>query len=471
MRCDARAEARGTPRGTIRRFAIRPGTSVQRRGIRHPARLVPLAFLALIALGTLLLMLPFARTGEGSAPFMTALFTATSAACVTGLVVVDTATYWSPFGQAVIMLLFQVGGFGIMAGTTLVILLVSQRLRLRTRLIAQAETRSASIGDVGEVIRLVVGVTLAVEAVLTAWFALRLYFGYGESIGGALWHGLFHALSAFNNAGFTTYPDGLMRFRADASVMVPLTLAIILGGLGVPVLRELWCGPRRWARWSVHTKITLLGSAVLLAVGFIGIYAWEMANPATLGGMATGERILAVALQSASMRSAGFSTLDTGAMTPQSLLLHYVLMFIGGGSASTAGGIRVTTFFLLGFVVWSEIRGTAGTSVFRRHICPTVQRQALSIALIAIGVVGLGTLALLSTTPLRMQDALFEVVSASATVGLSTGITPALPESGQWVLIVLMYLGRVGTITVFTALALRGRPPEFRYPEERPIVG
>lgn len=432
---------------------------------------MPLAFLVLITLGTLLLMLPVASRGPDPAPFMTALFTAVSAACVTGLVVVDTATYWSPFGHAVIMLLFQIGGFGIMAGTTLVILLVSQRLRLRTRLIAQAETRSASLGDVGEVIRLVVGVTLAVEAVLTVWFALRLYFGYGESVGGALWHGLFHALSAFNNAGFSTYPDGLMRFASDASIIGPVTLAIILGGLGVPVLQELWRRPGRWARWSVHTKITLLGSAVLFAIGFGAIYVYELHNPATLAGLDTGERILGVALQSASMRSAGFSTLDTGAMTPQSLLLHYAMMFIGGGSASTAGGIRVTTFFLLGFVVWSEIRGTAGTSVFRRHICPTVQRQALSIALIAIGVVGLGTLALLSTSTLRMQDALFEVISASATVGLSTGVTPHLPHNAQLVLIVLMYLGRVGTITVFTALALRGRPPEFRYPEERPIVG
>lgn len=444
---------------------------MQRHGIRHPARLVPLAFLALIALGTLLLMLPFSRAGIGSAPLVTALFTATSAACVTGLVVVDTATYWSPFGQGVILVLFQVGGFGIMAGTTLLILVVSQRLQLRTRLIAQAETRSASLGDVGSVIRLVVGVTLVVEAVLTLWFVLRLWLGYGEPLGDALWNGLFHALSAFNNAGFTTYPDGLMRFAGDALFLVPLILAIILGGLGVPVIQELRRTPWHWDGWTVHTKITLIGSAVLFAVGFVAVYAYEAANPATLGALGTTERVLGVALQSASMRSAGFSTLDTGAMTSQSLLLHDLLMFIGGGSASTAGGIRVTTFFLLGFVVWSEIRGHSGTSAFRRHICPKVQRQALSIALLAIGVVVLGTLVVLSMTGLPLPDVLFEVISASATVGLSTGITPRLPPDAQYVLVALMYLGRVGTITVFTALALRGSPPEYRYPEERPIVG
>lgn len=444
---------------------------MQRQGFRHPARLFPLAFLALITLGTLLLMLPVARAGPASAPFITALFTATSAACVTGLVVVDTATYWSGFGQVVILALFQVGGFGIMAGTTLLLMLVSQRLRLQTRLIAQAETRSASLGDVSSVIRMVIVVTLVVETVLTAWFALRLATSYGESTGGALWHGMFHALSAFNNAGFTTYPDGLMRFAGDASVMLPLTVAIVLGGLGVPVLQELRNRPGSWSRWTVHTRITLVGSAVLFIVGVIALFLFESGNPRTLRGLPATEQVLGVLLQSASMRSAGFSTLDTGAMTDQSLLVHYLLMFVGGGSASTAGGIRVTTFFLLGFVVMSEIRGSAGTSVFRRHICPTVQRQALSIALVAVAVIGIGTLAILSLTELPLRDALFEVISASATVGLSTGVTPDLPGAAAAVLVALMYLGRVGTITIFTALALRRSPPEYRYPEERPIVG
>lgn len=450
---------------------IRGRSVLQRHGIQHPARLVPLAFLGAIGIGTVLLALPASRAGEGTAPLLTALFTSTSAVCVTGLVVVDTPVYWSVFGQWVILGLFQVGGFGIMTGATLLGLLVMRRLRMGMRLVAQAETRSLGLGDVLGVLRLIALVTVGVELLITAILALRLHFAYGEPWGTALWNGLFQAVSAFNNAGFSTYSDSLMRFVADPLIIVPIMLAVILGGIGFPVLHELRRGPMRWSRWSVHTKITLAGTAFLIVAGALAIGFYEWSNAATLGPQRLDGKLLGALFHSVTARTAGFNTVDVGGMRPETLSVNYVLMFIGGGSAGTAGGIKVTTFFLLGFVVWAEIRGTQETTAFRRRISSETQRQALTVALLGMTVMALATLALQSLTELPLQELMFEVISAFATVGLSTGITADLPPAGQGILIALMFIGRVGTITVATALALRSRHRLYRYPEERPIVG
>lgn len=448
----------------------RPGGNVRRQGLQHPARLVPLGFLALIALGTVLLALPWSRAGEGAAPLLTALFTATSAACITGLAVVDTAGYWSGFGQAVILLLMQTGGFGIMTGSTLLGLLVSRRLGLGTRLLAQAETRSLGLGDVMDVLRLVAVVTVVVEAAIAVTLTLRLHFGYGEPWAQAAWNGVFHAVSAFNNGGFSTYATGTVGFQGDAAVLVPIMLGVLLGGIGFPVLHELR-RERRWRRWSVHTKLTLLGTALLLPGGALAIGLYEAGNPATLGPMDGLTAVLNAAFLSVNARSSGFNAVDIGALQPQSLAVHYLLMFVGGGSASTAGGIKLTTFLLLGLVVWAEVRGERETTVFGRSIGAGVQRQALTVALSGVAMVAVATLLMLSLTPHPMEAVVFEVISAFATVGLSTGITPQLPPSAQGLLVVLMFIGRVGTVTVVTALALRPREAAYRYPEERPIVG
>jgi len=444
---------------------------LQRHGIRHPARLVPLAFLGAILIGTVLLALPVSRAGEGSAPLLTALFTSTSAVCVTGLIVEDTPVYWSMFGQWVILGLFQVGGFGIMTGATLLGLLVMRRLRLGIRLVAQAETRSMGLGDVLGVLRLIAVVTVAIEALVAAVLTLRLHFSYGEPWDTALWNGLFHSISAFNNAGFSTYSDNLMRFVADPLIVVPIMLAVILGGLGFPVLHELRREPFQWSRWSVHTKITLVGTAFLIVAGTLAIAFYEWGNATTLGSQGLDGKLLGALFHSVSARTAGFNTVDVGGMRPETLATHYVLMFIGGGSAGTAGGIKVTTFFLLGFVVWAEVRGAQDTTAFRRRVSIDAQRQALTVALLGMTVLAFATLALLSLTELPLQVLMFEAISAFATVGLSTGITADLPPAAQGILIALMFIGRVGTITVATALALRGRHELYRYPEERPIVG
>lgn len=441
------------------------------RALQHPARLVPLAFLLAIALGTAVLMLPAARAGPGAAPFLTALFTAASAVCVTGLVVVDTPTYWSGLGQAVILVLFQVGGLGIMSGAALLGLLVARRLRLSTRLVAQAETRSIGLGDVVGVLRLVLLVTLAGEAATAAVLVPRLHFAYGEPWAEAAWSGVFLAVAGFSNAGFCLYSDNLTGFAADALVLGPIMLASILGGIGFPVLHDLRRNPRDAARWSLHTKLTLAGSTLLLLGGAAVVLLYEWANPATLGPLGPADKLLGAAFHSAMTRSGGFNAVDIGKMQPETLAVSYVLMMIGGGSASTAGGIKVTTFLVLGFAVWAEIRGEPDVTAFGRRISREVQREALTIALLAVGFAGTATLVLLSVSDLTLDHALFEAVSAFATVGLSTGVTADLPPAAQAVLVVLMFLGRVGTITVATGLALQRRARPYRFPEERPIVG
>ncbi len=437
----------------------------------HPARIVPSAFLATIVVGTILLLLPFSSADGQVAPFLTALFTATSAVCVTGLIVVDTATYWTPFGQGVIMALFQVGGFGIMAGATLLGLMITRRMRLGRQLVVQAETKSLTLGDVKSVLATILGVTVLFEAVVAVVIILRLHGTYGEPWDEAIWNGLFHAVSAFNNAGFSTYSDSLVRFALDPVILLPLTVAIIVSGLGFPVINELRGDWRKPDQWSIHARLTIYGTVALLIAGFFAVLVAEWNNSATIGDFTAGGKMLNAFTHSVMSRTAGFNAVDVGQMRPETLLFTDGLMLIGGGSAGTAGGIKVTTFLLLGVVVWAEIRGRADVTVFKRRICPDVQRQALAVVLMAVGLVGLATLTILSMTTFPLDRVLFEVISAFATVGLSTGITADLPPAAQSILIALMFVGRVGTITVAAALALRTRHVPYRYPQERPIVG
>jgi potassium uptake TrkH family protein len=443
-----------------------------RRSLQHPARLVPLAFLAAILVGTVLLALPVSRTGPHGAPALTALFTATSATCVTGLAVVDTPTYWSGFGKVVILLLIQIGGFGIMTLATLLGLLVSRRIGLRSRLIAQAETRTLALGDVRTVLGRVAVTMLVCEAAVAVALSLRFWLGYDYPPGKAAWHGVFHAVSSFNSAGFALYPDSLIRFVGDWWICLPIALAAILGGIGFPVLFELWRERRRPASWSTHTRITVMGTAVLLAVGFVVVLAFEWTNPRTLGPMGVQSKILSGFFEAVAPRSVGFQTIDYAAANLETITITTGLMFIGGGSASTAGGIKVTTFFLLAYVIWSEIKGESDVVVGRRRITAGAQRQALAVALLGVAVVAVGTMAMITLTDgLRLDQVLFETVSAFGTVGLSMNVTPHLPGPAQFVIVMLMFIGRVGTITVASALALTDRQRLYRYPEERPIVG
>ncbi|MDQ7903458.1 potassium transporter TrkG [Phytohabitans sp. ZYX-F-186] len=444
-----------------------------RRTLQHPARIVPLAFLGVIAIGTVLLLLPVSTRGPGSASFMTALFTAASAICTTGLSPVDAATYWSDFGHVMIALLTQVGGYGIATMATLLGLLVSQRLGLRSRLMARAETSSGlALGEVRTVLVLAAVVMLASEAVIATIVAGRLWLAYDMPLGSAIWEGVFNAIQAFNNSGFSLRSDGLFGFVGDWWICVPLALGVIIGGLGVPVLYELFHELRRPSAWSTHTRLTVWGSLVLLAAGFATVLVFEWTNPGTLGPLSVTQKILAAFVQGTIPRSGGFNTVDYGAMDADTTTLITGLMFIGGGSASTAGGVKVTTFFLLAYVIWTEVRGERDVVVGRRRIAEATQRQATSVALLGVATVAAGTSGLLALSEgVSMDRALFEVTSAFSTAGITVGLTPELSRPGQLVLIVLMFIGRVGPIAVAAALALNTRHRLYRYPEERPIVG
>lgn len=442
-----------------------------RTGLSQPARIVPVAFLTAITAGTLLLLLPAATPGPERSSFLAASFTSVSAVCVTGLTAVDTATYWTPFGQVIILLLIQVGGFGIMTAATLLGLLVSGRLRLRASLIAQTETHTVNIGDVGDVVRRVALTMLAFETVIALVLAGRFRVKYDDSWGQALWHGVFHSVSALNNAGFALYSDNLIGFVGDAWIVFPICVAAIAGGLGFPVLFELRRRARDPRSWSVHTRITVFGSATLLLFGTAAFLAFEWTNSGTIGPMSPWGKIVAGITGGVVPRTAGFNTVDYGQITPETMAVNYLLMFVGGGSAGTAGGIKVTTFFLLAYVIWSEVRGEPDTDIGHRRIASSTQRQALTVALLGLGVIAVGTMTILSVTDHALDVVLFESISAFATVGLSTGITPDLPAAAQLTLMTLMFVGRVGTVTVASALALNTRHRHYRLPEERPIVG
>lgn len=440
--------------------------------IESPSSVLVLSFLMAIAVGTGLLMLPFARMDNETAPFLTALFTATSAVCVTGLAVVDTGTYWSGAGQAIIMGLFQLGGFGMMTSATLMTLLIGSQLKLRSRLLLQAETHSLSLGDVRSVAKLVLGVTVVMELSVALVLTLRFALDYQMPWGEAAWQGLFHAVSAFNNAGFSTWSDSVMRFVGDAWILGPLMLAIVVGGLGFPVLHELIVerGKNR-PKWSIHAVLTVWGSLALIAVGAVIILLAEMNNPRTLAPLGWYEKLLASVFTSVSARTAGFNAIDFSALSGETMALHYVLMFIGGGSAGTAGGVKVTTFFVLLLVVWNEIRGHPDVDFRGRRVSTAVQRQSVTILVLSMAMIALGLLIILSFTALPLDKVLFEVISAFATVGLSTGITAELPPAGQSVIIALMFIGRVGVVTLAMALATNQIKRSYRYPEEKLIVG
>lgn len=437
----------------------------------HPTRIVVLGFLAAIVMGTLLLMLPQASASGEPAPLLTAFFTAVSAVCVTGLVVVDTGSYWSFLGQLIILLLFQLGGFGIMTAATLLGLMINRSLRLKTRLIAQTETHTLSGGDLRATFKIVLLTTLVMEAIAAAMLVTIYLVRYDASIPDAIWHGIFHAVSAFNNAGFALYKDGLAKFGGDFLFLLPIMAAIIIGGLGFPVFLDLRDRLTRRRPLSLHSKITLAGSASLLLLGTILILAFEWNNEQTLESVSIPQKLLSSLFMSVSARTAGFNTLDIGMLEHETWSIHYLLMFVGGGSAGTAGGVKVGTFFILLLLVWAEIQGRRDTEVFGRRVSNSVQREAITVLVLGSACVTLGTFILLATTTVPTDQVIFEVISAFATVGLSTGITADLPPIAQLTLTLLMVVGRVGTITVAAALATGTMARRYRYPEERPIVG
>ncbi|RDI34905.1 TrkH family potassium uptake protein [Lentzea flaviverrucosa] len=438
-------------------------------GWRHPARLVVLAFLAATAAGTVLLMLPVAAEPGRTTGFMQALFTAVSGITGTGLAVVDTGSHWSVFGEVLLLVLWQVGGLGIMTLASVLALLVSHRLNLQMQLTVKTETNTLNLGQVRRVVAGVVTISLVVEAIGAVVLALRFWLGYGESFGRALYSGVFHSISSFNSVGLALYPDSLMRYATDPWVCLPIAALSVTGGLGFPVLFELLRRHRK--RWSLHTKITVPVYLGLMAFGMLVVLVVEWARAGTLGPYGVGDKLLIGLFHGVMPGSSGFNTVDVAQLQPATLLAYDVLMFVGGGSAGTTGGIKVTTFALLAFVLLAEVRAEPSVHVMGRRLSAEVQRQAVTVALLGVGVVMVSTLVLLATTSFRLDAVLVETTAAFGGVGMSTGITPQLSPTGQLVIIVLMFIGRVGPITLVSSLALRERRRRYELPEERPIVG
>ncbi|PFG40336.1 Trk-type K+ transport system membrane component [Georgenia soli] len=440
-----------------------------------PARLALLVFASIIAVVTTLLSLPAATADGVRAPFADALFTATSAVCVTGLVTVDTATYWSAFGHAVILVGIKIGGLGVMTLASILGLAVSRRIGLTQRMLAASETRTR-LGEVGSLVRAVIAASLAIEGALTLVLVPR-FLTLGESFGQALWHGLFMALSIFNNAGFVIIEGGLGPFVGDWWLGLPIVVGTAIGAIGFPVILDVARSFRErrrrppWARWNLHTKLTLSTYGLLMAGSILAIGAFEWTNPDTFGRLPFDEKVLASLVQGTNVRSSGLATVDPAELREATWFLSDALMFVGGGSASTAGGIKVTTFAVLVLAIVAEARGDRDVEAFGRRIGSTTVRLAVSVAFLGSTLVGVATLALLTLTDLHLDVILYEVISAFATVGLSTGITPDLPDAGKYVLSALMFAGRTGTMTMAAALALRERRRVIRMPNERPVIG
>ncbi|MGH1504041.1 MAG: TrkH family potassium uptake protein [Acidimicrobiales bacterium] len=440
--------------------------------ITRPGALIVAYFGATIALGTVLLSLPVAhRAGAEGVGWSDAFFTAASAVTVTGLVVVDTGASWSPFGELVLLALIQIGGLGIMTMAGFVGLIVNRRLGVRSGLRAGAEIGLTHLGVLRTLIRDLVVFVVVAETVVAALLTVRFMI-QGISPFRAFHLGVFHAVSAFNNAGFSIFRTGLEGYVGDWFVCLVIVAAFVLGGLGFPVVFELarsWRTPRRW---SLHTKVTLAVTGLLLAVGTAAIAVIEWTNPATMGGLPADERVLSAFFQSATTRTAGFNTLDLGAMRPASWLVFVPLMVIGASSASTGGGIKTSTIAVAVRSTLAEVRGDRHTTLFERTIPIGLQRQALSLVMAALATVGAATFALAVLQPsVPLGELLFEAASAFGTVGVSTGVTTELSGLGRAVVIVLMFIGRVGPITFGTAVLLRPEPKRFSYPNEELLVG
>ncbi len=432
--------------------------------------MLALGFAVTILVGSLLLTLPVANREGVITPYITALFTATSAVCVTGLVVVDTKSYWSPFGQAIILLLIQVGGLGFMTSSTLLLLLVGRRFGLRERVWLREAHGVTILGGILRLTRRVLVVTAIIEGISALILFLRFL---GEfSPDWALWMGVFHAVSAFNNAGFDIIGGfrSLIGYSQDPVVVLDIAFTIILGGISFTVIIDT-VEVKKFRSLLLDTKMVLVTTGALLLVGTVGLLAMEYANPNTLGDMGLPAKLMNAFFASVTPRTAGFSTVDVGKMTPQGLLFTISLMYIGAASGSTGGGIKVNTFAVLTAAVFSAIRGRTEATAFGRELPQDHVYRALTVALLALGLVFSVALILTITEPFSVIQLLFETTSAFGTVGLSTGITPDLSVIGKLLITATMYVGRVGPLTVALALAQREQHIRHKYPEGRLKIG
>lgn len=437
-------------------------------------KIIAIAFAAIIFLGACLLNLPAAsRSGESSG-FLTALFTATSATCVTGLVVQDTWLQWSGFGQCVILLLIQVGGLGFMSAATLLVFLLRKRIGLKQRLVM---AQALSISDMDGIVRLqktvLVG-SFLVEGIGALILFSRFLPEYG--LGNALRWSVFHSVSAFCNAGFDIFgvlqPDaGLILFQSDPVVLLTLCCLIVIGGLGFLVWQEVQ-QKRSFRRLSVYARLVLLTTFALIVVGWIILCLLEWDNPRTLGPMSVGDKLLNGLFQSVTLRTAGFASIDQAGLTEGGKAVSIVWMLIGGSSGSTAGGLKTVSFVVLILFMAARARGRESVCVFRRTIPQGQVLDAMTIGIILIFLAIFGGIFISSTSDVSVTDGVFEAVSALATVGLTAGATRVMSVPAKLLIILYMYFGRVGVLTISLGFLAGNRVEErYRYAETKLLIG
>ncbi len=435
-----------------------------------PTQILTLGFAITILVGALLLNHPAATTLNKSPGFINALFTATSAICVTGLTVVDTGTYWSMLGKTVILILIQIGGLGFMTTATMVFLLLGKKITLRERLVIQEALNQFSISGVVRLVRYILLLTMIIEAFGAVFLSFRFIPQYGISKGA--FYSVFHSVSAFNNAGFDIMGDfkSLTQYNEDILVNIVIMSLIILGGLGFSVLVDI-INNKSWNKISLHSKLVIFLTSTLIVVGSIIIFILEFNNPETLEPLSFSGQFISSLFHAVSPRTAGFNTLPTDKLRHATQFFTMILMFIGGSPASTAGGIKTTTFGVLLLTVWSTVKGQEETVIYKRTIPTTIIFKSLAIISISLILISIMTLILTITEKAEFMAIIFEVFSAFGTVGLSLGLTHELTILGKILIIILMFTGRVGPLTLTLAFSIRAKKAKIKYPEEKILVG
>jgi len=458
---------------SLRKKLYKLRTDWRRRPL-SATKVIAVTFALIILLGAGLLTLPAASRDGISCGFRPALFTATSATCVTGLVLYDTWSQWSGFGQIVIISLIQIGGLGFMSAATLVVFLLRRKVGLKQRMVM---AQALSVSDMDSVVKLQKTVLIgsfSIEAVGALILLLRFWPEHGFLT--ALKWGLFHSISAFCNAGFDIFGcitpgASLMEFQSDPVVLLTLGSLVVVGGLGFLVWEEI-ASRRKFGRFSVYTRLVLLTTAALLLLGTVLTCILEWNNPATLGPMSFGDKLLNALFQSVTLRTAGFAAIDQAVLTEGGKAVSMVLMLIGGSSGSTAGGLKTVTFIVLVLFLWTRARGRETVCVYKRTIPSGQVLDAMTIAFLMILLAVFGGIFISATSPVGFTDALYESISALATVGLTAGVTGSLSIPAQILIIIYMYFGRVGVLTISLGFLTGDRAQErFRYAETNLLIG
>ena len=454
---------------------ILPAKQKGKASFQHAESILALGFLAVILLGTVLLALPIAAKNGQSIGLFDSLFTSTSAVCVTGLVVVDTGTTFSLFGQIVLIVLIQVGGLGFMVFATMLMVMLGRKISIRGRMLIRESMNASSLSDLGSLTRLYLLLSLAIELIGTITLCFRFVPLYGWKHG--TWMALFHSVSAFCNAGFDLFGNyaSLTAFSGDPLVLLTVASLIILGGLGFSVILETARNRQGFRNLSLHTRIVLMTTLVLLLAGTVFYWIVERTNAETLAGCSEGEKILNAFFQSVTMRTAGFNSFDLSALRDGTKLFSSFLMMIGASPASTGGGIKTTTIAALTLLMLSVVRGESEVNVARRRLSDDISRRALAVAVLFLSTLLTGTLiiSLIENGRFPLEDILFEASSAMGTVGVSAIGTPNLSSASRAILLPMMFLGRVGPLTLAVAVAKRqgGLRTASKYPEERIMIG